>query len=395
MRPFILALGLLASAHVHAQSLADVLERAWQRTPQAQSQAVREEGLAANRALASSLFPEAPAVALAHQTDRFDSNAGAREYEVELAVPLWLPGQKPAARELAESESAQFSAEQSVARLELAGQVREAVWQVRLAETATQLARARLAAYRQIEDDVARRVKAGELAHADLLLARGETIAVQTELSAAEQALLEVRQDYLQLVGDDRLPADAVETAPGVQAIDTHPRLLASARRVEAARARAQLTARTGRENPELALLARRERGDADERYGNAFGVAIRIPLGTAARNAPRMAVAQAELTEAETEHARLREALEQAQRKAQAEMDSARTRAELAEARLVLARENQALAKKAFSLGEKSLFEFQRVQSALDESALAAGQAAIEQHRAQARLNQASGVLP
>ncbi|HVL75154.1 MAG TPA: TolC family protein, partial [Noviherbaspirillum sp.] len=232
-------------------------------------------------------------------------------------------------------------------------------------------------------------------AHADLLLARGETIAVQTELSAAEQALLEVRQDYLQLVGDDRLPADAVETAPGVQAIDTHPRLLASARRVEAARARAQLTARTGRENPELALLARRERGDADERYGNAFGVAIRIPLGTAARNAPRMAVAQAELTEAETEHARLREALEQAQRKAQAEMDSARTRAELAEARLVLARENQALAKKAFSLGEKSLFEFQRVQSALDESALAAGQAAIEQHRAQARLNQASGVLP
>lgn len=395
MRPFILALGLLASLQVQAQSLADALERAWQRVPQAQSQSDRQAGLVAEGQAASALFSGPATVAIGHQTDRYARNAGARELEAEVAVPLWLPGQRAAAVSVVASSGTLYAAEQALLRLQLAGEVREAVWRVALADNAVRVAHARLQADRQVETDVGRRVSAGDLARADLLLASAETAAAQAALAEAEQALLEARQHYVELVGDDALPPYAREVAATAPELDTHPLLLAADRRVEAARARARLSARSGQENPELALSARRERGDVNEAYGNRVGVTLKIPLGSSARNAARAANAQAELTEAEVAYRRHRLAVEQEIRRAQAALHSAERLSGLAANRHALARENHRLVKTAFDLGEKSLFEFQRVQSLLDTAALAASQASIELDRAHARLNQALGVLP
>ena len=395
MRQFILAAGLLACVSTQAATLADVLEKAWQRLPQAQSQVLREDELKANQAAASSIFPSPPAIGLGHRTDRFNRNTGAREFEVDISAPLWLPGERAARQRLAASESDRFTAEQQALRLQLAGELREAVWQVKLAETAQELARNRLAAARQIEADVARRTRAGDLARADLLLSQGETISAQATLADAERQLIAARQAYKRIVGDDAIPEVQPETVANDRDIALHPLLVSKRNRLEAAQAKARLVSETRRDNPELSLGTRRERGEFEERYSSTVAVAIKIPLGTESRNAPRIAAAQAESTEAEVEYLRQRFDIEQDIQRARSDLEIAKQRAELAESRRAFADENLQLIKKAFSLGEKSLFEFQRTQAVLNEAALAASEASIEMNRTFARLNQAMGVLP
>lgn len=395
MRPIIVALVLLASVPAQAESIANILDKAWLRLPHAQSQPSREAELNANSATASSLLPAPPALVLGHRTDRFNRNAGEREIEAELSMPLWLPGEKSARQQLAASDLSRFSAEQLALRLQLAGTLREAIWQLELAEKTAEMLQTRLSAQRQIEADVARQVSAGELARADLLLAQGERLAAQGDLAEAEQALLGARQTYAQLVGDSSRPDVPVEPLSNRGELAAHPLLLASSNRFKSAQARARLVAKTGRDNPELSFSARRERGDPAEPFANSLAVSIKIPFGSGSRNASRVAAAQADVTEAEVAFQRQQNEIERAIETAEAALRTAQRRADLAQSRHALAQDNLQLIKKAFSLGEKSLFEFQRAQFVLDQAALAASQAEIAIHHSYARLNQALGVMP
>lgn len=396
MRPsYIVVLGMLAALNAQAGTLAEVVNKAWQRLPQAQSQASRQAELQANQSAASGLFPAPPAVGMGYRTDQFNRNIGTREIDVDISLPLWLPGERSARQHLANAESDRFTAEQRASRLQLAGEIREVVWQARLAENAQELAQRRLANARQIEADVARRVKVGDLARIDLLLAQSETMAAQTALGDAERELTAAKSAYKRIVGNEVLPAGPIESPQAGDDIDSHPLLLAKRNRVGVAQAKARLVSETRRDNPELSLGTRRERADFTDRYSNTLVVSVRIPLGTESRNAPRIAAAQVELAEAEADYQRQRFDIEQGIQRARADVDTVRRQTELAESRHALALENLQLIKKAFSLGEKSLFEYQRSQALVNESQLAAVQAKVELHRAIARLNQALGVLP
>ena len=108
------------------------------------------------------LVPAAPAVTLRHVTDYLGRNVGRREYEAELGVPLWLPGQGTATVRAAEALAARTDAEIAARQLAVAGEVRNALWQVALAEGRTELARQRLRVARQLEADTRRAAGAGE-----------------------------------------------------------------------------------------------------------------------------------------------------------------------------------------------------------------------------------------
>ena len=79
-----------ASAH----SMAEAFQAAWQRHPAQRSDAFRADAVAAQQAAAKAWFPEPPSVALAHRNDALNRDQGVREWEAELAVPIWLPGQQ-------------------------------------------------------------------------------------------------------------------------------------------------------------------------------------------------------------------------------------------------------------------------------------------------------------
>ena len=378
-------------------TLAQAVEAAWQRTQAgaaAQAQQLRAD---AERKAASSYLSAPPAVSLSQRSDRWQRNQGVQENEVGVALPLWLPGQRGARQAAAESESALAAQSTQVARLRLAGQLRDLAWSLAGLKAEAANARAQQAYLQALASDVERRVKAGDVARTDALAARGESLAAGAELDAAEQRFTAERQRWTALTGLDADidAAEAASTDADPLDQDRHPVLAQLALAAEAARRQLDASRRDLSEAPELSLGYRNERSARGEPSQGSLVLALRVPLGGAVRNEPLRAAAQGALDQALAEQSRTR--LELA-----AELSIARTaeqatdrQALLQRDRAVLLRQRVALLDKSFRAGETALPELLlAVQAAAQaDAALARQQAA--QGNARARLLQASGVLP
>lgn len=243
--------------------------------------------------------------------------------------------------------------------------------------------------------DVERRLKAGDLARTDFNQAKGAEYAARSAASEAEVRTSRALQAFTTLTGLETLPAG--DEAPAVNAppLTEHPALRQLDRIALAADARVRLATDTRRDNPELTLGYRRERSSRTEAYGGSVTLGIRIPLGTDARNEPKVAAANAEYIEARIAYTRLKDQLQAELLASQRELLQARGALVLAEERQRLATENDQLLGKAFSLGEIDLAT--RLRSAAERYAADADatRSRIEAGRAVSRLNQAFGVLP
>ncbi len=80
-------------------------------------------------------------MSLSSLNDRLNRNRGKQEWEVEMAVPLWLPGQQ-AARAARGGKRRRWKSPRAsgALRLQIAGEVREAWWTVAAARNARDLA---------------------------------------------------------------------------------------------------------------------------------------------------------------------------------------------------------------------------------------------------------------
>ncbi len=68
-------------------------------------------------------------------------NDGVREWEAEIALPLWLPGEKGRQTAIVNAERDQYDTGLTAAKLKIAGEVRDTYWQARLTENELTLAR--------------------------------------------------------------------------------------------------------------------------------------------------------------------------------------------------------------------------------------------------------------
>lgn len=389
--------GVLVQAHppAHAQNLRDAVEKAWDRQPVAQAQALRAAELAARAKAANAWLPSPPSIGVRERSDRLNRNLGAREAEAELSVPLWLPGQR-------QRESALAGAEQELqrdaldsAKWKLAGEVREAYWQVRSAEAE------RVAALRRLDDaaalaaDVERRLKAGDLARTDFNQAKGAEHAARSAANEAEVRLERARLGFTAITGMQTLPAAEEAPAANPLPLAEHPALRQLDRAANAADARVRLATDIRRDNPELTLAYRRERSSNADAYAGAVTLGLRIPLATDARNEPKIAAANADFIEARTLYARLKDQLQAELLAAQGELLQARGGLALAEERQRLAAETDQLLAKAFRLGEIDLATRLRTAAERYAADADAARSRLEAGRAVSRLNQALGVLP
>ncbi len=381
----------------HADSLKDALTRAWARAPAVAAQRARESEVGAKAEAASSVFAAAPALTLNARSDRLLKRDGAAEYEAEIGLPLRLSGEKAARQAVFASERSELGANALVLRLNLAGELRETAWAAKLALNELELTKQRGETAKTLEQDVARRTKAGELARTDLNLAKSETLAAQSALLAAQTRVAQALKAYAALTGSEQLPEVIAEaSAPAsVPSLDQHPLLEAQRQLVASARARYALATILRRDAPELAFSARRERGGFDEPYANTIGVKLRFPLATQSRNAPLIAAANTELATAEADYTRERVRIELEIDRARRNYDAAA--AILANVRVqhALAAENLKLFGKAFGLGALDLPGLLRARAAAFEAELAHTRQQIEVEHARAGLHQAQGVLP
>lgn len=394
-RTLLIFVGLLLTHPVYAVSLRATLDQAWETSPQAQTLEARRAESNAQIVAANSLLPGSPAVILSHRGDQLTNNAGLNEWEAGIALPIWLPGQRDARQRQAQAGKDSLEASIRALRLKLAGELRESIWQVRQTQAQIQLDEARARTAKKLADDVARRVRAGELARTDLNLAQNEWRTAQAAVLLSRTRLLQAQQTYATLTGMTALPDDISESVLPKPLPDDHPLLEDARKAIETAQAQVRLAVESRRDNPELGLGMRRERGSLNDPYADSVIISMRLPLSTDARNLSLISAAQTALVDAQSQYNRTRLTLELQIQQAGQSLQATGQLLEMAQQQRAAAQENLELIQKSFDLGETDLFALLRARAAAFDAGQACNQQEIAQALSRARLNQALGVLP
>ena len=383
-------------------SLAGAVEQAWRQHPQAAGLSARDAQAQAARELAGGLTPEPASVSLGYLTDRPGRNLGKQEWELELAAPLWLPGQKDAYTAEADGRVGEAAARRAAIKLALAGEVREAWWSLAAARSTAALARKRLETARALDSDVQRRFKVGELSRMDANLAQSEVLDAEAQQIGSEAALAQQEQVFRLLSGASAPAELAAETpAPGSigpgssAATEPHPQVALAAATARSARARLKLADETRRAAPEVSVRLIYERGDFAESYANSVGVRLKFPFSSGAQVRRDSSAAQAEAAEADTELLRTETRLQLEVERARHGMTVAERQLAMARERLALSADNLRLGEKSFALGESDLATLLRIRAAANDAQSFHERQRIEWSAAISRLNQALGVLP
>ncbi|MBK6866252.1 MAG: TolC family protein [Ideonella sp.] len=395
-----------ASAAAPINTLKQAFDAAWARQPEQHAAAGRREAASAANEAAASWTVEPPSLGLLTKTDKLTGNRGAREYEVGVVVPLWLPGERERSQALAQAEERAVGSTLDAVRWRLAGVVREAWWLVLRGEADLQLARARLRSAALLAEDVARRHQAGDLSRADRHQAEAAVAAAEVELAEAAGARAQAAQALRALTGQavaEALgePAEALPAAAGLApqastlADATHPALRDLAQRAELARRMRELASVQTRANPELELSAMRARDAFGEAWGQTLNVGVVIPFGSDPRQRAKLASAGAAQTEAEVQLALERDQVH-------AEIAAAHLRIETAQATVDatgrgarLAAELRGFYEKSFRLGETDLPARLRVELEAVEAERRYARARIDLAQAHSMLRHAQGMVP
>ncbi len=389
-----LTMGLCAAAP--ALTLTEAVEGALARHPERHLEAARRGVADAIARKAGQFLAADPSITLKHETDAVGSANGYRQWEGGVELPLWWPGQPESRRQEAARTLDEADAMDKAHHLEVAGEVRERVWQLAMARSERDLARADLELARQLYRDVERRVDAGELPRSDRVLAQRELLTREQAQAQAEARVEETGLLFTRLTG--LAPQIEPQSEPEPQSRElapAHPALAlaeAEAARVRAERDRVKADRRSG---PSLWLGAKQERGLSGEDYDASVAVQISLPLGLESQSAPEVARAESDLTAALAARERRRLELEDALISAQLEWKRSAEARERSLRQQQLAEESLKLSHRAFELGETDLVRLLQAQESAISARHDAQIRAVEYARAVSRLNQALGVAP
>ena len=382
-------------------SLRQAFDAAWARQPEVMALQARRDAARAQQTAAQAWTPEPAALELSNKTDRLNRNQGAREFEVGVAVPLWLPGERSSSAALADAESAAIESRATAAQLRVAATVREAWWQWQRARIEADTARDQLDNTRRIAADVARRTKAGDLARADQHQADGAVASAEASMAQAEAGLAAARQHLRAIAGVALAPSEAAgalaEPDPDAASADleAHAVLQELKDRAAVAERTAALASTRSRANPELMLATTNDRGAFDEASQQTITLAVRIPFGGGPRSDARSATARAEATEVQAQLALERERLTAEREAARVRVESSRIQLTAAERRALLARESRGFFDRSFRLGETDLPTRLRIEAEAAEAERQAARTRIELAAAISAWRHALGLLP
>lgn len=386
-----------SSSNIQKTTLATAVEAAWSRAVASAEAAGISRQAAAEKQASSALWAAPPSVELSHRNDRLQSNNGARETEVALAVPLWLPGQKSAKQQAADSLSSLSQLSETEGKLRVAEVVRELHWQIAELQASQSLSKQQTSTFAAIASDVDKRVKAGDLARADALAAKGELLSAQATQSQAETQLEAAKRQWTALTGLAQTPDATFASAesPSPRQLAEHPELLRAEQQVDLARERLDLVAKSNRSAPELITKFRQDIPGHGQGSAYSLGLAVRIPFGTDDRNAPLQAAALTELDIAQRKEQVLRAQLSARMESAKAAAAASQLQLQTEREKAALLNERAKLIRAAFNAGETSLPELLRAASAAAQADYSAARQEAAFGLARARLQQAYGQLP
>lgn len=374
--------------------LSIAVEAAWQRSPLARTLEARRGESVAGQESAQSWIAGSPSVGLSQRKDRGSNQTGFRETEVSVSAPIWLPGQRSARESLANVSADELEAQIAHTRLAIAGEVREHLWAVAGAREELAEAQDHQLHLEGLADDVARRVKAGDLARTDGLLARQEFLAGKSAITAAQIRLQAAMARYITLTGLKTIPSPELEPiAPSMQ--EPHPRMLFAHKSVQRSQASLHAVNSTRSDPPTVGLSMRREQDGSMSGSSQSVGIAVQIPFGTNARNRPLESAALTKIETARAEAAQTESMLQSDIELARQQLTAAEQGLQAASERAALTREHTELIAKSFRMGERGLSDLLRSHALSHEADISERQQKVAVGLAHARLNQALGILP
>ncbi len=377
-------------------SFAQAIAAAWQRSIEATQSQGQQRQAQADQAVAGSWLAASPALQASQRQGRGSAAAGQRETELGVALPMWHIGARAAAGQAAQAELEWAQAAESAARLRIAAQVRETLGQLTGLESEHRLAVLQSQLLKRLAEDVDRRVRAGDLAPADAMATRAEWLASQAQEAEVQQRM-RGQQAQWQLLTGMAISAEPEQpqTASRVDLDENHPELQLAARAVERAQRKLSLAQAQRGDNPELGLHLRQERSGQGMPTQSSVGVSLRLPFGTDTHAQPRIAAARTEVDLALTQQQRIRDRLAAELELARAQLHAAETQAQLETQRATLLRERAGHIDKAFKAGESPLPELLRALAAAAQAEASSERQQAHLRLAQARLQQAQGLLP
>jgi outer membrane protein TolC len=338
-----------------------------------------------------------PALTMEYNDDRIANNSGAREAGANLEFTVWQWQQRDSAQAVA-SQSQQVADKQNAAvQLEVAGLVRQALWDMALAENVYQQAQYTLDISSRLLDKVKRRVELGDLARADLLLAESEHLQNRSALTQAEAEMMHSRKAYTSLTQTTRVPANYQETLSSRTRIDTdHPLLAAVNALIAREQAAVEWAKNTDTINqPKVAIGGRFSRDNYSGLEQQSAGIGVSIPFGHRTYDAPEIAAAHLERNRALAQREHLLRLLEKNLHEAEHGLEVSRKELAIAGQRQQLAETHLNMSEISFAAGEINLLDLLKIQSRSLEAIRYAREQQIRLQRNIAFYNQAVGVAP
>ena len=380
----------------NAFTLHDLVEKALPHYPNSQLLAAKKLMLEARQTQANSLLPGSAALILRNQNDQLLSRNGETEWEAGVEFPIWLNGQRKARAAIANIANQNLTADTQYLRLQLAGMVRDALWDIQLMQGLADIAKAKHEAASQLQREIEKRVSLGDMAQKDLLVAQTETLQAESERINAEAEVQHAKFRYVNLTGLSIIPAEFTEIKSAKSDVEeTHLALLEANGKIALSIEQRNLVRLENRDNSTVTLGTRSLRGATDTQYNNSFGITVRIPLQSATRNTPLQAAAEMQYAENQAHLSQLKLLLAAAMHEAEHNLEVGSAQLKVLTKQHNIAQQSLSVTRKAFQLGELDLSDLIRVQTQAFNTEKSLKNQQIQQLWNTARYNQAVGELP
>lgn len=377
----------------------DAYQSALEISPEIKAAQDRIQSLTYRREAASSLTSQPLTLEGAYRTDLLHNDQGLREMTLGVSAPVWNWNEKSSTQAVRDAEIQEAMLQLEQTKLEIAGQVRQLVWDLQAAQVDVDIAKLRYASVTDLLASVNKRVNAGELAETDLMQARVLLSQAEAELARAMGLLEQAKAGYVASVGlqpDPQaqfLPESA--SIPDGAAVVDHPQLKLAQAQLVLNQSQKKLTARQSRPNPEIGLALISERAAFFSGQDKSLVLSTRIPLGSSSEYKSRVLEAQANETAANALLLNTQRNLNSKGRLAQSELDLFSRLRLAATAQANLSQKVYELHRKAFELGETDLATLIRLEQTAIEANRLNSKATIEHAAKVSAYRQAMGLLP
>ena len=377
-------------------TLHDLVEKALPNYPNSQLLTSKKRELEARQIQANSFLPGSAALILRNQNDVLLSRNGENEWEAGIEMPIWLSGQRAARAAIANVSANNFNQDQQLLHLQLAGMVRDALWDIDLRQGLSDIAELKWTAAKQLEQDVQKRVSLGDMAQKDLFVVQSETLLAENESIATQAEVQHAKFRYINLTGLHEIPSSYAEQKSAKLDVDeTHTALLEANGKIALSNQMRNLTNIETRENPTIIISTRTLRGANDNQYNNSVGIILRIPLQSASRNAPLQAVAETNYMQQQVNLSALKIVLAAAMHEAEHNLEVGEQQLNVLAKQQIIAQKSLYAVRSGFKLGEIELIEVMRAQTQAFNVDKNLKNQQIQHQWNIARYNQAVGELP